>query len=781
MKKSFWAKLFFSYLAVLAFALAIGMNLYRSSLLRIRQSTERYSRYSLLQVNESISQMKQTIQALADTLSVREECISLIYAEQELTSYKREAIGRLQKEMKRQVAHNQYVSGIYIWFEHPQLAASTARGMIKGREDMEKMLNEEFGITMEQMREWLKESGEVSLHLLGTGEFAGKAIAVIRGSRSYAEETPVIMMELRIGTWLSILTGGKQETVDHDAMFWLVSDDGPLYLAPGNTRGLAAYAGKTGSPTEGKTERLRYEGEDLILMGMERDDHLRLMSAWNYDSYTKTQKQYQWTAVLFLSAYLSMGAVVAAVLTKINYGPVQRLLNLLMERVNAVSGNEFAILEMGINSLLKYSQDYEETKAKEQARLREKAIISLLLGEVEKEEFPRLCEEYNLRFSSDRFLAAGIAIKDIGRLFCEEKGLQKKRETQEVGLFAVNSVAEELLGQRGSVFTCQQEGKIWAIVSPPCGEDEGFHGNIMETCRKAEGFLREEMGIAVRVFVGELFQETEKLSGIALAYQSVKWGMEQIESYNIPVAVNDYQSVKACVSPAAGLPRDDAEIMRRRLFSAVAAGDFDEADSLYLKLRRQDTEYSDISFATVRAQSLILAGYFVSCLPDEARSKHREEINDYLETIRSERKDERLIGLMHDWMVYFHGINPESEEKHARQDGSNAAEEAVSYINGHYSDINLSVAQVAEKLSVSASYLTRAFQKKYGMSVLQYIHCRRIDMAIVLLRESGSTIEMIAEEVGYANSLALIRAFKRHKNCTPTEYRNSLKEGQVIL
>lgn len=147
MKKSFWIKLFLSYLAILAFSLAIGMFLFVSSLRRIKESTERYSRVSLLQVNESINQMQDTIQAISNTLGVREEYLSLMYAD-------------------------------------PELAAST-KGMIKGRESMEQELAEEFGVTMDQLEGWLEEGDGFAVRFLGKRDVASKAIAVVRGGRNY--------------------------------------------------------------------------------------------------------------------------------------------------------------------------------------------------------------------------------------------------------------------------------------------------------------------------------------------------------------------------------------------------------------------------------------------------------------------------------------------------------------------------------------------------------------------------------------------------------------------
>lgn len=778
-KKSFWIKLFLSYLAVLAFSLVIGMILYRSSLSRIQESTEKYSRFALLQVNESISQMEESIQILPDNLSVRAEYLSLVYADPDLTSYKREKISQLQKELTRQVAHNNYVSGMYIWFGHPQLAIST-RGMIKGIESMEKVLQEEFGITLEQAESWSNKSNGLVIRLLGSAPFADNAIAITRGEKSSAVDAPLIIMKLRLSAWLDILTGGRETTVGHDAVLWIESNDEKFFLVPDGVGELALFVDQR-ADLEGQALHTRFGNEDLILMGMNHGDNFSIISAWDYGTYTKTQKQYQKIAVIFLSAYLILGAAIAMILTRINYGPVEGLTNLILDRVNAVSGDEFAMLEAGINSLLKYSQDYEQAKVKEKKMLKEKCLVSLLLGEVEKEDFSGVCGEHGLHFLSDRFAVVVAAIKDSSHLLFGEME-SRKMESVDISLFAISSVTEELLGEIGSAFACRQEGKIWILVSPPRQESqEEFHGRVLEACEKAESFLREEMGIHIRIYVSDLSRTAQKSSGIHIAYQNAHWGMEQIESYNIQSGVNDSQSVESHISPTIKAPRDDAGVIRRQLFSAVTAGDFKEAEILYLRLRRQDIEFSDSSFATVKAQSLMLVGYFVSFLPEEAEKLHHQEIKEYVNGIRLESQDEKLMARMKDWMVYFHGLYEEVEQRNKQNAGKEPAADAARYINSHYSDMSLSVSKVAESLSVSSSYLSRSFQKKYGISVLQYIHQRRIDMAKVLLRESSNTIEQIAGQVGYVNSLALIRAFKRYQNCAPTEYRNSLKEKEDTI
>ena len=92
-------------------------------------------------------------------------------------------------------------------------------------------------------------------------------------------------------------------------------------------------------------------------------------------------------------------------------------------------------------------------------------------------------------------------------------------------------------------------------------------------------------------------------------------------------------------------------------------------------------------------------------------------------------------------------------------------------IDARFSDPMLTVSRIAEDFHISQSYLLRIFRKDLGMGVLEYISQRRVTEAKRLLKETKLTVNAIAEQVGYTNSLALIRAFRKQENLTPSEYR----------
>lgn len=93
------------------------------------------------------------------------------------------------------------------------------------------------------------------------------------------------------------------------------------------------------------------------------------------------------------------------------------------------------------------------------------------------------------------------------------------------------------------------------------------------------------------------------------------------------------------------------------------------------------------------------------------------------------------------------------------------------FINKHLTDYDLSVNGIANYYSLSVPQATQLFRERYNMSILDYIHISRLEIAKHKLRSSTETVSAISAAVGYGSSLTLNRAFKRYEGITPTEYR----------
>ena len=96
--------------------------------------------------------------------------------------------------------------------------------------------------------------------------------------------------------------------------------------------------------------------------------------------------------------------------------------------------------------------------------------------------------------------------------------------------------------------------------------------------------------------------------------------------------------------------------------------------------------------------------------------------------------------------------------------------EAIEYIRANYaSDITLQ--QVADKVEISANYLSSLFRKELDVSFTDYVNRIRIDKAKQMLLGSHTKIYEIAQRVGFFDESYFSRIFKRITGLRPLEYK----------
>ena len=101
---------------------------------------------------------------------------------------------------------------------------------------------------------------------------------------------------------------------------------------------------------------------------------------------------------------------------------------------------------------------------------------------------------------------------------------------------------------------------------------------------------------------------------------------------------------------------------------------------------------------------------------------------------------------------------------------------AIEYINRHYSNGFLGLDTVAEEFGYTASYLSRMFKKDTGVNIVDYINETRILAARKMLTEGDRKVYEVAEEVGYNNYNHFSKTFKRIAGITPSQFLEDAKK-----
>ena len=93
------------------------------------------------------------------------------------------------------------------------------------------------------------------------------------------------------------------------------------------------------------------------------------------------------------------------------------------------------------------------------------------------------------------------------------------------------------------------------------------------------------------------------------------------------------------------------------------------------------------------------------------------------------------------------------------------AEQAKTYLDSTEA-LSLSMNDMSRALGYSREHLTRCFLSAYRITPKQYLHARKMNLAMALLLE-GEKVQEVAERLGYSSPYAFSKAFKAYFGLSP--------------
>lgn len=105
------------------------------------------------------------------------------------------------------------------------------------------------------------------------------------------------------------------------------------------------------------------------------------------------------------------------------------------------------------------------------------------------------------------------------------------------------------------------------------------------------------------------------------------------------------------------------------------------------------------------------------------------------------------------------------------KDGDEITEEILKYIEDNLCAYDLNLKQLADQFNISTRFASELIKNRTGLSYIDYIRVRRMEYAEKLLLESQLSVTEIGERLGYTNISYFIRTFKGYTGSTPVSYR----------
>jgi len=122
-------------------------------------------------------------------------------------------------------------------------------------------------------------------------------------------------------------------------------------------------------------------------------------------------------------------------------------------------------------------------------------------------------------------------------------------------------------------------------------------------------------------------------------------------------------------------------------------------------------------------------------------------------------------------MAQIYNILGLLEEQEAKSNLPRHFLDAVSFINCHYNEPDISVELICSQAGIGATVFRQLFKKHYGQTPTEYLTRLRLEYARKLL-SCGSTVERASYESGFSDPKYFARVVKKNFGCTPRSLKN---------
>lgn len=121
----------------------------------------------------------------------------------------------------------------------------------------------------------------------------------------------------------------------------------------------------------------------------------------------------------------------------------------------------------------------------------------------------------------------------------------------------------------------------------------------------------------------------------------------------------------------------------------------------------------------------------------------------------------------------YYNTEPKQQEESEAVQMNTFVKSAREYVEEHYTD-DISLQEVAEKIGISAGYLSTMFAQNMNCKFVDYLNNVRIERACTYLEQGYLKTYEIAYRVGFKDEKYFSRVFKKIKGMSPKEYRTGI-------
>lgn len=770
-------KVFLSWMASYAFILIIPILFasiaYSVSISTIKNEVVKSNSASLGQLKFILDGKFDEINKLGNDISMNQSLKNLLYSSQTHDIDDILYIKNIQNDLSKSKILNNFIDDIYIYINNNNYIFSGSNKY--GQDEFEYISDRFFAMNLNDF------SNLISTNKVRNYEIVRKDTGNGNIEKKIIFTQPLYLTDYKSvkGSLIIVIDGNRLDEmlknieVMSDTKILMVNDKNE-FIDTGKDNTLPQFIDYN-SVNNAQGTFFRKINNDNIAITSIKSDIIKL----NYISLTPTKVFLQKVQYIknmiyvYILICIIFGCLAAYFLAKRNYKPVKKLTEIFRDRLGGTinnSENEFNFMEKSITSLINENNTAMTRLKRQNEALRNNLLSRLIKGRVQSfENIKASLESYNIKFSSENYLVMLFKIEKFeGEVF--DIKFSEDEEAVNLIYFIIRNVVEELVNERHLGYMTEIDGMMVCLVNAITDENEEERITIInkemeQIADKATEFFESKFKMVVSTFISDVHHG---LPGIAKSYLEALEVLEYKTIIESPDRVINYSSIQSGYNNSIS---NSYNLEKERLFiNCIMSGDYKNAGDILDQIITNDLGKDIQSLQLTKCRMFGLVNSMINAIGEIMTADDVGFFNS-LDPVNRLLKTKTVNELKIELRYIIENINKYYNAREKEQTPSWISD-VMDYVGNHYFDNNLSIASISEEFNLSNSYLSRTYKKYMGFGLLDYIHKVRLEKA-KLLMNTNISIKEIAERVGYQDSNALIRAFKRYEGVTPGRFRES--------
>ena len=758
MQGSFWRSRTFRfwiicYLIVLLIPMGAGVALYvKASNTLTRQAYEN-GLMSVRQVGNVVDEQLKTVGNVNDTIVVSSTLVRLKYISLPFDAAKYHEIHQRASYLSNFTVQQALIKYIFVYCSDLKSLLDSSH-IYTATNQLDKIITQRIKLSPEHFYALMEESHQHDLYVLDGGE--GILMLQTLGTRARNNQPVITLITVLNADAIADLLTKTAETVRGSAYMLLA--DGAVFgdYTEGDPVDYAAVSALYG---EGQTQH-----NDLVVTYTDsKASGFRYVISVPRETFMSDLRNVQITFFAFMLAALVLGLLIAYMLAKHNYKPIQQLKQ--DAQIPEMSSDDFAALGTKLRELLnagdRMHSEIEQLSLAADAQL----IHSLLSGSLNTLERERRAQLEAL-FTGTVFIAVLIDLSG------DEPATPEARKALTGSL---NLLISECAA-RACETMIQPDNDLYAgILCFPAGTGHGDAQFMAQQIaeRMIQHAVEQPALASMFIYIGDARDRKER---VRESYENALRAKEYADF----IAVTDKRVILYDSTMfSSDIVWEDYDIVdaERQFSNLMIEGNYSQGRRILREIMAYYNCRDGMSLYVMRCRMFGVVNLMLNVLHEvepDLDPAFYEEANPVarLLSARTQMELEDVIFDIIDRMVgRQESKTPDIQEK---------LTQVEHYIVTHYYDVGLGVKQVADAFDMSLPYLSRMFKKEKGIGLLYYINAYRVEKAKEIISVNPSeTVAGIAGRVGYNSSQTLIRIFKRYEGITPGQYQANLHAGDA--